>query len=121
MKATEYYEKVKPYYAAYHDAVSTAAPEETVDVAKKAFLAEMEKVSDEFINEFSTICKQRHATTNRAFVSVMKELNQKWNKVCRLFDDDFGICPIAKNFVNRFVVRILPQIQMVEKNLDLSE
>ena len=67
MKAIEYYEKYK------------SLPEDTTgEVAKKLFL----EMSDEVI----TIARTRNTQSYEAEVSVIKEINKKWNAVARKFE-----------------------------------
>jgi len=38
----------------------------------------------EFTNEVFTLAEVRRAHSNEAILSVLRELNQKWNAICRL-------------------------------------
>lgn len=69
MKAKEYYEKYKEKLADPENG-STAASE----------------LMTEFNNEMVAMIKQRKAQTDRAFFSIVNEMNNKWNALCEMFD-----------------------------------
>ena len=69
MKAIEYYEKYRT----------------TIDTKKgiKELMIEMN-------NEAKELIKKRNAVTDNAGRSIIKELNQKWNALARIFEKAMG-------------------------------
>ena len=70
MKAKEYFEKYE---------VNLMSEDE--EVVRDALTS----LWKEFNGEMATIRDQRKVSTDRAMVSLIKEMHQKWNSICRCF------------------------------------
>jgi hypothetical protein len=51
----------------------------------------------ELSSEAEELCKIRRSNTNATFLAILKELNQKWNAVCALFEKKYGESPLIRN------------------------
>ncbi len=61
------------------------------------------EISDEVVD----ICKQRNVSSNDAVASVIKEINDKWNAICRLFVKFHGFSPLKEDgFINYYLDQI---------------
>lgn len=85
--------KAKLYYNEYKDLITSTDD----DVSIKA-------ISDLYnclLDETKELITKRKAKTNSVTVAIIKEENDKWNAICRMFEKDFGMSPIAKDgFIN---------------------
>lgn len=76
MKAQDYFEKYK----------STILTEEVyLDLFK------------EMNDEVKLISKQRNSATDSTMISILKEQNQKWNKLCVLLEKEYGQEVLVRN------------------------
>lgn len=56
-----------------------------------------------FYDEAAALVTLRHCQSNEAGISVIKELNQKWNALCGLFEKDGTRSPLKRDgFLNHF-------------------
>lgn len=74
---------------------------------------------NEMIGEIKDMIDVRGATTEGAVVSILRELNQKWNALCRLdnhtrFKKD-GFIKYVKHRATQVLPRILP---VLNKNME---
>lgn len=99
MKATEYYEK-------YKDKL-TSRKEEVAIEAIKELLAN-------FNQEARGLISKRHIQTAPALISVLKELNDKWNALARCFEKDYGGTPIKKDGFWIFWLNEMPVLRAVD-------
>ena len=99
MKATEYYEKYKNKL--------TSRKEEVAIEAIKELLANFNQESKELISK-------RHIRTAPALISVLKELNGKWNALARCFEKDYGGTPIKKDGFWIFWINEMPELRAVD-------
>ena len=82
MKAREYYTKYKERIASTDDKVS------------------LQGVCDmicELSSEAKEMITKRNIRTNRGSISVLRELNDKYNAICRMFEKEYGASPIKKD------------------------
>lgn len=79
MKAKEYYEKYKTGLA--------SAEEKTYLTAAQGFISEL-------LTEAKTIADARHVKFDRGFIPVLRELNEKYKAVVRMFEKEYGGSPI---------------------------
>lgn len=75
MKAKEYFKK---YSSPVQYAILEKSDEELKNLAGKLL--------QEFISDMNDIMKARNIKCDSGTVSVIKELNQKWNALCGLFE-----------------------------------
>lgn len=80
MKATEYFEK-------YKEQMEGKTPEEQKDVAFEMY--------KEIRNEMFDVAKKRNIKFKQSLVDLIKETNEKWNKIAALFAIN-EICTILK-------------------------
>jgi len=100
MKAKEYLEKFEKDYKELGDNRATT------------------NLVNEFISEIVSMVDVRRATTEGAMVSILRELNQKWNALCRLdnhtrFKKDGFI-----EYVRHRALKVMPRIvPVLNKNM----
>ena len=96
MRATEYFEKYEqPLMEGFRNGAEKAAD-----------------VVGEFFREMGDICAMRHVTRMSGINGVVKDQNNKWNKVVRLFTAKYGCSPIkqdgfkelCKKFESQFIL-----------------
>jgi len=68
--------KAKDYYEKYSDGLEN----------NKTYVESVRKMINEMLDEAVTLCKVRHAGSDSALYGVLKEMNQKYNAVCRMFN-----------------------------------
>lgn len=61
--------------------------------------------------EVLEIAKKRSAKKNEAFAAILKEQNEKWNAVGRLFTKTYGNNPLAENGFRDFWINRLPELK----------
>lgn len=71
MKARDYFEK-------YDTLIMEEQKNGEIGTTKKLLL--------EMSDEVTAVCKQRKAVKDEAVIAVLKEINQKWNAICRMYE-----------------------------------
>ena len=85
MRATEYFEKYdQPLMEVFR-----IGGEKAADVVGD--------FACEFLREMGDICEMRHVTLMSGLNGVVKDQNNKWNKVVRLFTAKYGCSPIKQD------------------------
>ena len=90
MKAKEYFEKFEPVFYPMGK-----LPKEipTNDQIFELLMA--------FSKEFEVICKERKIKSDKASTAVIRELNQKWNALIKLFIKKYKWSPVREDaFIN---------------------
>lgn len=80
MKAVEYYNK---YHEAIMDPVENPqiySTKDSIDRQNKAIVDMLRELMTELIE----LRKSRNAVTNKAILAVIKEINDKWNRIIRM-------------------------------------
>lgn len=96
MKAKEYYAKYKERIASTDDQVSLQAVSDLVrDLSMEA----------------KDLVEKRHARSNCAGVAILREMNDKYNAVCNLFEREFGATPIKPNGFMYYWKRTMPELE----------
>jgi hypothetical protein len=95
MKAQDYFEK-------YKESVYNEALEGKADAVTEMFHA--------FMREINDLIKTRHIKTDKAAISVIKEVNQKWNKLANLFEAEYGQCVLIRNAIWGIYADRIPEI-----------
>lgn len=95
MKAKEYFEK-------YKDQISSEDKE-------TALKGTSDLVFDLF-NEIDILRKNRGVKTDRGFVAIAKEENQKWNAIAALFEKEYGNSMLIRNGFNKFMISKIPEL-----------
>jgi len=68
--------KVKEYFAKYSDGLKNDG----------TYVESVRSMIDEMLAECVSLCKIRHVGSDSALFSILKEMNQRYNAVCRMFD-----------------------------------
>lgn len=79
MKAKEYYEK--------HKAGLVNADKETALTATLNLIHEL-------MNEVETVVKARHVKYDKGFIPILREQNDKYKAIVRMFEKEYGVAPI---------------------------
>ena len=79
MKAKEYYEK--------HKAGLINVDKETALTATLGLIYEL-------MNEVEAIVKARHVKYDRGFIPILREQNDKYKAIVRMFEKEYGASPI---------------------------
>lgn len=88
MKAIDYFDK-------YQKRIFSDNKEEAVDAVKDMFA--------EFIEEANQLAKSRNIKKYESFLSILNEMNRKWNAVSTLITKKNGCSPIKENgFINGY-------------------
>lgn len=96
MKARQYFEK--------HQQEMTCDDEKRVQAAINQFVLELN-------DEAKDMLKARNVNTDRAAVSILRELNDKYNAVVSLFEKHCGASPLMRDgYLNLWKNR-MPTIQ----------
>lgn len=62
----------------------------------------------ELVIEAKTLINTRHVNTNSGSVAVLKELNNKWNALCNLFEKKYGVSPIIRDGYKKYWLKEMP-------------
>lgn len=102
MRATEYFEKYEhPLMEGFRNGAEKAA-----DVAGE--------FACEFFREMGDICAMRHVTRMSGINGVVKDQNNKWNKVVRMFTAKYGCSPIKQDGFKELFKKIESQFILTE-------
>ncbi len=64
-----------------------------------------------FVDEFNEIRDARMVRSDRAVVSLVREFNQKWNKLVRIFEQEYTESPIKENGFWAFMESVIPELK----------
>lgn len=95
--------KAKDYYELYKLELMSE-DDETVNNALSKFIMA-------FNDEVSELQKIRHVRFDRGIIPIMKEMNQKWNAVVRLFEKEYGCSPIRLDGFKIFWTQSVPDFE----------
>jgi len=95
MKAKEYFEK-------YDELIIKDQIAGSIESAKKLLI--------ELTDEAKNICESRHVKRDAAVVSVLKEINQKWNAICSLYEKKYGASPLNRNAFIKYWKQVIPEL-----------
>lgn len=96
MKARQYFEK--------HRQEMTCGDEKRVHESINQFILELN-------DEAKDMLKARNVNTDRAAVSVLRELNDKYNAVIGLFEKNYGASPLMRDGYLNLWKNSMPKIQ----------
>lgn len=102
--------KAKEYYAKYKDRIASKDDKES--------LQGMCDMIFEFCLESKELIEKRKVRSDCGGVAVLRELNDKYNAVCRMFERDYGT-PIIKR--DGFMVYCRKQIPELDLHLSRKE
>ena len=97
MKAVEYFNK-------YHNLIMTESLQGGYDALVDLF--------DDVYFEITTICKIRNAVKSSAIISAVKEVNQKWNKICDMFIQKYKVCPLKRDAIKNKYIKLNPDSEI---------
>lgn len=64
----------------------------------------------EFFSEAIALAEQRHVKTDSGSIAILKEFNDKWNAVGRLFEKRYnGINPLREDELKHAVLNLHPE------------
>lgn len=84
--------KAKEYFAKYEEGIMKEATQ--TEVLTDGNIA---KLYIEMFSEMKTIIEIRHIQNDNSLMSLIREQNDKWNAIERLFIKKYGVSPIAHN------------------------
>lgn len=61
-------------------------------------------------NDAQELIKLRHVEFDCGVIPIMKEMNQKWNTVVRLFEKEYGGSPIKPDGFKIFWIEKMPEL-----------
>jgi hypothetical protein len=65
--------------------------------------------------EYGEICRQRKISLyGEKAPAIARELNQKWNKICRLYEERYGKEVLKRNFFWEYHVQFYPNRKLVK-------
>lgn len=103
MRATEYFEKYdQPLMEVFR-----IGGEKAADVSGD--------FACEFLREMGDICEMSHVTRMNGINGVVKDQNNKWNKVVRLFTAKYGFSPIKKDGFKELFKKFESQFILTEE------
>lgn len=104
MRATEYFEK---YDQPLMEEVFRIGGDKAADVAGD--------FAGEFLREMGDICAMRHVTRMSGVYGVVKDQNNKWNKVVRLFTAKYGYSPFKQDGFKELFKKFESQLILTEE------
>ncbi len=107
MKAKEYFAKFGK--AVYEEAIAWSESKEE-DTGEQSALRDLFFA---FTKECRDILASRHTKKDEAVYAVIREQNQKWNVLCRLFKEEYGQDILKENAVLDFFVEKIPELRIV--------
>lgn len=90
MKARDYFEK-------YDTLIMEEQKNGEIGTTKKLLL--------EMSDEVTAVCKQR-----KAVIAVLKEINQKWNAICRMYEKKYGVSPLNYDAFRCYWMTAMPEL-----------
>lgn len=95
--------KAKEYFELYDEPILRDQLAGSVKITKELVF----KLSD----EFKEICEKRNVKTEDAILAVIRELNQKWNSICGLYEKKYKQPVLNRNEFNDFWKNIMPELK----------
>lgn len=96
--------KAKELYAKYKERIASENDEESVRGLCE-LLADLGAETKELI-------AKRKVTTDCGGTAVLRELNDKYNAVCRMFERDYGASPIKKDGFMTYWRKQIPELDL---------
>lgn len=98
MKAVEYYEK---YGKAIHD--ERSGEEKSSEATMRLIIAMSQEVKD--------LRDRRHIKKISGMASAIKDVNSRWNAMCKLFEKEYGSSPLIRDGFKEFWIREVPELK----------
>ena len=99
--------RAKEYYAKYHDRIIAEASGDEAKVLHELMVEMSEETKD--------LIGRRNIKDVRALGAVIKESNDKWNALVRLFEKEHGASPLKVDGFKSFWLDRMPHLGMVMK------
>lgn len=96
MKAIEYYKPVK-------DAIDSGS-----ETAFDAAISQMVLAMNAEVKDLS---EKRHVSLDSGMFPIIKEMNDKWNKVAKLIERDYGEPMLAVDGFKKFWIKQIPELE----------
>jgi hypothetical protein len=90
------------YYAQYHEAL-LAGGDAGADAAGELIR--------EFMAELKELIETRHIKTDRGTISIIRELNEKWNAIVSIFEKRGETPPIVRNGFRIYMESVIPELK----------
>lgn len=100
--------KAKEYYEQYGIAVLAESYHESK-------YDELTKLISAFLKEMKATLKERHVSTDRGTVAIIREFNNKWNALSAIFEKKHGVTPLNRNGFLKFMESEIPELERWEK------
>lgn len=101
MKAKEYFEKY-----------DVLIMHEVYDRSSNGKIQHLEELVQDFATEFKLLIEKRGVKTTSGAVAVLKELNDKWNAICRLYEKKYnGVSPIREDGLKNGILTHCPELE----------
>lgn len=94
--------KAKEYFDLYDRAICEEVGRDCVEV-NKLLLA--------LSGEAKDICDKRHSSNDLVTYAILRELNQKWNAICNLFERKYQVEILRRNGFKEFWVLRIPDLK----------
>lgn len=122
--------KAKEYYAKYRDRLlandiqftdeekaaicsSEERQKEAEEKIRKSLTVAVSDLIVEMSKEVQEICKVRHAKSNFALVAIIREMNDRWNKVGDMLNEKDKTDILEHDGLLGFWLRQMPELKMV--------
>lgn len=99
--------KAKEYYAKYKEQITSSDDKTSLQAVGDLVL--------DLSMETKDLIQKRHVQSDCARVAVLREMNDKYNAICNLFEREYGVTPIKPNGFMLYWKRKMPEL---EKYLD---
>lgn len=93
----------KEYFKKYEQRIMSTTDDADYTKAASEIMLDMIKESKEILD-------LRHIKTDAGLISVIKELNQKWNAICNLFEKKHGVSPLIRNGYKKYWISQMPEL-----------
>lgn len=110
MKAKEYFARLD---GISKDDVIRMAKEELGKFQESAFIKTVYGILIDLLREGANIMKERNVQRDDAAVSVIKEIRDKWEAICRMIEQKYGLKSFDKQTFNAFIKDAMPEIAIM--------
>jgi len=62
-------------------------------------------------HEVQEIAKKRNTNSDSSTISIIKEMNQKWNKLCAIYEKEYGEPILKRNGYMKYLQADIPQLK----------
>lgn len=93
--------KAKDYFARYDRIIVNDQITGTGDGAYQLLI--------DLLREVGEVSENRHAKSESAIGAILKEMNQKWNAICSLYEKKYGGSPLKRNGFKEFIKTKIPE------------